>query len=137
MHTSTLTDNATTVAQLYEAFGRGDIAFILNHIDDTCQWVGAGEGFLPQGGIYSGKEAANFFSRLGAAVEFASFNPIAIHNINDDEVVAFGNMSGAARNTGKISSSDWVMHWKFNEDGKVVYFHDFHDTAAEYVAMLP
>jgi len=26
------------------------------------------------------------------------------------------------------------MHWRFDEDGRVVYFHDFFDTAAAYVA---
>jgi len=137
MNTEILTDNATTVANLYAAFGRGDIPFIVKHIDDNCKWIGAGEGFLPQGGNYKGKEALNFFMKLNEAVEFKSFNPLAIHHIGDAEVVAFGNMSGAAKNTGKVSSSDWVMHWKFNEEGRVIYFHDFHDTAAEYMAMLP
>ncbi len=137
MNPATLTDNATTVAQLYQAFGRGDISFIVKHIDDKCHWIGAGESFLPQGGVYKGKDAVNFFARLGEAVEFNSFNPLAIHNIGDNEVVAFGNMTGAARNTGKVSASDWVMHWKFNNDGKVIYFQDFHDTAAEYATMQP
>ena len=137
MNTTTMIDNATTVASLYEAFGRGDIPFILSHIDDTCKWIGAGEGFLPQGGTYKGKEVINFFIKLNEAVDFKSFNPLSIHNIGDDEVVAFGNMSGAARNTGKISSSDWVMHWKFNDEGKVIYYQDFHNTAAEYAATQP
>lgn len=137
MNTNTITDNATTVASLYDAFGHGDIPFIVKHIDDTCKWTGAGEGFLPQGGHYTGKEAVNFFIRLNESVEFKSFNPIAIHNIGDNEVVSFGNMSGIARATGKISSSDWVMHWKFNDDGKVIYFQDFHNTAAEYAASQP
>jgi ketosteroid isomerase-like protein len=137
MNTTTTIDNATVVASLYEAFGRADIPFILSHIDDACKWIGAGENFLPQGGTYNGKEVVNFFMKLNDAVEFKSFNTVSIHNIGENEVVAFGNMSGAARNTGKISSSDWVMHWKFNDDGKVVYYQDFHNTAAEYAAMQP
>ena len=134
MSTTTSVNNAATVASLYEAFGRGDIAMILDHIDDSCQWVGAGNGTLPQGGTYKGKEAIAFFQRLGATVEFTAFNPTAIHNIGDNEVVAFGNMSGTSKATGKSSSSDWTMHWKFNDDGKVIYFQDFHDTASEYLA---
>lgn len=134
MSTMTKIDNAATVATLYEAFGRGDIPFILDHVADNCKWIGAGAGSLPPGGTYTGKEAVNFFKRLGESVEFNSFNPLAIHNINDNEVVAFGNMTGTSRTTGKKSSSDWVMHWKFNKEGKAVYFQDFFDTAAAYIA---
>jgi hypothetical protein len=134
MSTITLTDNATTVANLYAAFGKGDIPFIISHIADNCKWIGGGEGALPQGGTYTGKEAVNFFMRLNESVEFTSFNPLAVHNINDREVIAFGNMTGRSKITGKSSSSDWAMHWKFNEEGKAVYFQDFFNTAAAYIA---
>ena len=134
MSTSTLTNNAATVASLYEAFGRGDIPFIIDHLADDCKWIGAGEGSLPQGGTYIGKDAVNFFMKLDESEEFNAFNPIAIHNINDNEVVAFGNMTATSKKTGKQISSDWVMHWKFNDEGKAVYFQDFFDTAAAYRA---
>jgi len=130
----TATNNAAKVAEMYEAFGRGDIQTILDNLDDSCEWIGAGGEYTPQGGTYKGKEAANFFKRLGEGVEFTAFNPIAIHNIGDNEVVAFGFMSGNSRKTGKPSSSDWAMHFKFNDEGKVVYFQDFFNTAAAYVA---
>ncbi len=131
------TNYAATVAALYEAFGRGDIPFIIDHIADNCVWIGTGEGAIPSGGTYKGKDAVNFFIRLGESVDMTSFNIISISNINDAEVVSFGNMAGNSKATGKVSSSDWAMHWKFNADGKVVYFHDFHDTAAGYIANQP
>lgn len=128
------TNNATSVANMYEAFGRGDIPFILSNIADDCEWIGAGEGFLPQGGTYKGQDAVNFFMKLGGATEFTSFNPTSINAINENEVVAFGNMAGTSKATGKSSSSDWAMHWKFNAEGKVTYYQDFYNTAAAYVA---
>jgi ketosteroid isomerase-like protein len=134
MNTASITDNATTVGKLYEAFGRGDISYILKHVADNCKWIGAGEGSLPQGGIYIGKDAINFFNRLLEAEEFNSFNPQSINNINEKEVVAFGTMTATSKRTGKPASSDWVMHWRFDNEGKVVYFHDFFDTAAAYRA---
>ena len=134
MSTLTSVDNATAVAKMYDAFGRGDIPYIIGQVADNCQWIGAGEGSLPEGGTYTGKDAANFFKKLNESVEFTEFNPVAIHNISENEVVAFGNMAGISRTTGKNSSSDWAMHFKFNNDGKVVYFHDFFDTAAAYKA---
>jgi uncharacterized protein len=129
MSTATLTNNAATVSRMYEAFGRGDIPYILSQVADNCKWIGTGEGLLPAGGTYTGKEAVNFFKRLNESMEFTSFNPLG-----DNEVVAFGNMSGKSRTTGKPSSSDWIMHWKFNDEGKAIYFQDFYNTAAAYVA---
>lgn len=127
-------NNVASVASMYEAFGKGDIPFILSNLAGNCEWIGAGEGLLPQGGTYKGQDALNFFIKLGEAAEFTSFNPTAITAINDNEVVAFGNMSSVSKLTGKSSSSDWIMHWKFDSNGKVVYYQDFYNTAAAYVA---
>jgi ketosteroid isomerase-like protein len=137
MSTQTSINNAAIVGSLYEAFGRGDIPFILNHIAGDCRWIGAGGEYIPSGGTYIGKEVMNFFTRLGESVEFSAFNPVSINNINDHEVIAFGNMAGTSKATGKPSSSDWVMHWKFNDEGKVIYYQDFYNTAAAYVANQP
>jgi len=137
MSTTTSVNNAATVASLYEAFGRGDIPFILDHIADDCKWIGAGGDLIPSGGTYTGKGVGNFFKALADNVEFSAFNLDAVHNIGDNEVIAFGNMSGNSKITGKPSSSDWAMHWKFNDEGKVVYYQDFYDTAAGYVSNQP
>jgi ketosteroid isomerase-like protein len=134
MSTLSAVDNATTVTRLYEAFGRGDIPFIIDHLADNCQWIGTGKGYMPAGGTYVGKNVLNFFKTLGETVEFTSFNPISINNINDHEVIALGNMSGISKATGKSSSTDWAMHWKFNDEGKAVYFHEYYDTVAGYMA---
>ncbi|HMD00418.1 MAG TPA: nuclear transport factor 2 family protein [Ferruginibacter sp.] len=137
MSTLTATDNAATVAKLYEAFGRGDVQTIIDNVDDSCEWIGGGGAYLRQGGTYQGKDAANFFKRLSESTEFTAFNPTAIYNVGDNEVASFGNMSGTSRVTGKSSSSDWAMHFKFNDEGKCIYFQDFHNTAAAYVANQP
>jgi ketosteroid isomerase-like protein len=134
MSNAVLINHTTTVANMYQAFGRGDIPYILSHVANDCKWTGAGEGSLPQGGTYTGKDAVNFFIRLGEGAEFNAFNPVSINNINDDEVVAFGNMTATSKITGKKVTSDWAMHWKFNDEGKVVYFQDFFDTAAAWKA---
>lgn len=134
MSTLIVTDNAKTVAKLYDAFGRGDIPYILDHLSDDCTWIGAGKDLLPPGGTYKGKEAMNFFIKLGEMEEFTAFRPEAIYNTGDNEVVAFGFMSARSKKTGKEISSEWAMRWKFNDDGQVTYFQDFFNTAAVYVA---
>ena len=137
MSTQTFTENAATIASVYDAFVIADIPFIIEKIDDTCSWAAAGEGFLPHGGTYTGKEAANFFKALDEGLQFTAFNPLAIHNIGNNEVVAFGNMATLSKITGKPYSSDWTMHWKFNDLGKIIYYQDFHNTAAAYAANQP
>lgn len=137
MSTLTLTDNATTIASVYDAFVKADIPFILDKIDDTCSWTAAGEGFLPQGGRYTGKEAVNFFKALDEGLQFTAFNPVVIRNISNNEVAAFGNLATISKITGKPYSTDWAMHWKFNDQGKIIYYQDFHNTAAAYAANQP
>src|SRR4030095_9126296 len=134
MSTMTAIDNAASVAKMYEAFGHGDINYIITQLDSNCKWIGAGGEYLPTGGTYVGKDVMNFFLKLNDTVDFSSFIPIAILNIVVDEAIAFGNMSGKSKLTGKPSSFDWAMHWKFNNEGKVVYYQDFYNTAAAYVA---
>jgi ketosteroid isomerase-like protein len=134
MSTATLTNNATKVASIYEAFGRRDIPYIINQVADDCKWIGAGEGYLPAGGKYIGREAQQFFKRLDDCFDFTAFNPVSISNITDTEVVAFGNLAVNSKKTGKSSTTDWAMHWKFNGEGKVIYYQDFFDTASAYVA---
>ena len=134
MSTATTTNNATTVAAIYEAFGRGDISYIVSQVADDCKWTGAGEGYLPAGGTYKGKQAQEFFQRLDESLSFTAFNPVSISTLNDNEVVAFGNLAVNSKKTGKPASTDWVMHWKFNDEGKVVSYQDYFDTAAAYVA---
>ena len=134
MSTETLTNNVTTVTAIYEAFGRGDLPFILSNIADDCTWIAMGKGSSAQGGNYSGEQVADFFNRLLGEVEFIDFNPVAINNAGHNTVAAFGKMNCKARATGKPYVSDWAMRWLFNDDGQVIEYQNYHDTAALYIA---
>jgi hypothetical protein len=134
MSTEILTDNAATVASIYEAFGRGDISFILSHVAEDCKWIAMGKGYSAQGGDYTGKNASEFFTRLLGEVEFIDFNPFAINNTDNNTIAAFGNMNCKSRATGKPYITDWAMRWVFNDEGKLVEYYNYHDTAALYLA---
>ena len=137
MQTTIALNHAQTVAGMYAAFGKGDIAFILDHIADNCRWTGIGGDLLPQGGHYTGKEAANFFKAMGETLIFNAFAPETILAAGENEVVAYGTMTCTSKATGKIATSDWAMRWVFDSEGKLIAFHDYHDTAAAYLANLP
>ena len=134
MSTTIVINNAKTVSHIYDAFGRADIGFIMEQVAPDCQWTAAGGDLLPQGGTYTGNEVVNFFKTLDEGLIFNTFNPLSIQNLGENEVVAFGNMDCTSKRTGKKASSDWVMHWKFNNEGKVNFYQDYHDTAAAYLA---
>jgi ketosteroid isomerase-like protein len=134
MSTETLTDNVATVTAIYEAFGRGDIPFILSNISDDCHWEAMGKGSSAQGGTYTGKGAADFFNRLLGEVEFVEFNPVSINHAGNNKVVAFGNLKGKSKATGKSYITDWAMRWVFNDEGQVIEYQNYHDTAALYIA---
>ena len=53
------------VQSLYDAFSRGDIRFILDHIAPNCRWTAPGTG-IPNAGVYTGPAGvAEFFQRCG------------------------------------------------------------------------
>jgi uncharacterized protein len=60
-------DNATLVRTVYDAFGRGDIQYILDRITDDVEWVNEGPEEIPYAGVYSGRgEVPRFFQALGS-----------------------------------------------------------------------
>jgi hypothetical protein len=49
-------------------------------------------------------------------------------------VVALGTLTGRAKTTGKTMKNEWAHVFKFRQ-GKVVYFQEYIDTAADVLAM--
>ncbi len=137
MNTAITINNVETTTLIYEAFGRQDIGFIMEQIAPDCHWVSAGAPYLPEGGIYRGADVVSFFMKLGQNLEFTSFTPVSIQRIDDNQVIALGNMSSISRATGKTAASDWAMHWIFNDEGKVTRYQSYFDTASAHEANQP
>ena len=53
--------NIKTVRDTYEAFGRGDIPFILSCCADDVDWQGSDAPEIPYSGKYRGKAGATQF----------------------------------------------------------------------------
>ena len=51
-----------------------------------------------------------------------------------DTVVAIGTASGRAKKTGKTVKNEWVHVLKYN-NGKLVFFQEYSDTAAEVLGL--
>jgi ketosteroid isomerase-like protein len=119
-------ENARVVESLFEAFGRGDVAYILDQLVDDVHWVAHLDPSVPWSGDYSGKgNVPRFFQALGGSVEVTG-HPVNQIVAQDDTVVALGDVSFSVRSTGKTGNSSWVYVWKLR-DGKITGYDQFND----------
>jgi len=124
--TSIENDNAMRVGKIFEAFGRGDVEYILEQLADDARFVSHLDPRVPWAGEYSGKqEVARYFQALGGSVEVAD-HPVDTLVAQGDTVIAAGDVSFLVRETGKAGSSKWVYVFKL-ADGQVQSYDQFND----------
>ncbi len=120
------TENTEQVTKIFEAFGRGDVAFILDQLADDARFVSHLDARVPWAGEYSGKhEVASYFQALGSSVEVGD-HPVNSLVAQGDTVVAAGDVSFLVRETGKSGSSKWVYIFKLT-NGQVQSYDQFND----------
>jgi ketosteroid isomerase-like protein len=122
------------IADLYAAFARGDVPFILERLTADVRFDNSDSPEMPYRGSYKGKDGvAKFFGDIGGAVEVKSFEP-KTYLSSGGEVMTTGVWSCVARATGKPFTSQWAMRFMVR-DGKVSYAHVYEDTAVTVAAM--
>ncbi len=127
MTTTIETENAEQVGKIFEAFGRGDVSFILDQLADDARFVSHLDPRVPWAGEFSGKEeVAQFFQAMGSSVEVAD-HPVHSLVVQGDTVVAAGDVSFRVRENGETGSSKWVYIFKL-ADGQVQSYDQFNDT---------
>ena len=120
-------DNTERVTKIFDAFGRGDIGFILDQLADDVTFVSHLDPVVPWSGEYTGKaDVTRYFQALGSAVDVAD-HPVTSLIAQGDTVVATGGVSFCVRDTGKVGESRWVYIWKL-ANGRVRSYEQFNDT---------
>ena len=121
--------NIKTITQVYEAFGRGDVAAILDAITDDVDWAAeAASSAAPWYGVRHGRDAvAAFFSDFGSTMEVEEFTPVSFA-ANDTDVLTVVRFRSRSRSTGKIAEMNLHHYFKFR-DGKIAYYRGTEDTA--------
>ncbi|MCW3117073.1 MAG: hypothetical protein JWM28_1155 [Chitinophagaceae bacterium] len=116
------------VQNMYKAFNKGDIPFILKTLDKDCIWESMGGNEIPYSGIYHGPDDVKmFFEKLGSSVD--SQEMLAEHFFEAENlVVATGSWKAVVRQNKKPFSTIWSMQFEFNDNGKIVHFRDCFDT---------
>jgi ketosteroid isomerase-like protein len=130
--TRTQTDFATIVQEIYAAFQRGDIAFVLSALDPEVQWEAWDDNYAQRAGVpwlvgRTGPQgAAEFFSIIGRM----KFHDFRVLNVlaGGNEVAGVVEMDAEMPDGGRLR--DQEMHlFTFNAAGKVVRFRHYLDTA--------
>lgn len=122
-------ENKRTVQSIFEAFGRGDIPGVLEHVSEDVTWSAPGPEVVTYFGERRGHAgAAEFFQQLGGSVDFEHFEPSAFV-AEGDKVVVLGRERGRVKRTGKTFDNDWALVFTLG-GGKVTGFQCYENTAA-------
>jgi hypothetical protein len=129
--------NAATVADIYAAFGRGDVAAILARLAPDVAWEVWPDNFAQRGAVpylaaRSGPgEVAGFFAELAAmtVLDFAVLDVIG----EGRQVVAEVRASFALPNGGRFADEELHL-WTFDGAGRVSRFRHYCDTAKHLAA---
>ena len=121
--------NIKTIAEVYQAFGRGDVAAILDAVTDDVDWAAeAASSAAPWYGVRHGRDAvAAFFSDFGSTMEVEEFTPVSFA-ANDTDVLTMVRFRARSRSTGKTSEMNLHHYFKFR-DGKIAYYRGSEDSA--------
>jgi ketosteroid isomerase-like protein len=120
--------NTETLQAIYEAFGRGDVAAILDKLDDSIDW----ETTVPVSDVpwlqaRRGKaNIAGFFESM-APLKITRFEP---HTVRDggDRVFVLINLEATTHGRSDSFPNNGRL-WQFNASGKVVRYDHVTDTA--------
>ncbi len=124
-----MNDNVALVKKMYDAFGRGDVQTILDHLTADIDWQFDAPAVIPYSGRRRGPaEVAGFFAGI-AATEANQRLEMAEFMASGDEVITLGSYSATVKATGK-SFSVRLAHIFTIRNGMVSRFLNFLDTAA-------
>lgn len=122
---------ATIVQQVYEAFGRGDISALLEHVAAEVDWEFVGSPDLDYAGRRRNhQEVADFFAGIQRVDDIHVFEPREFIEAGD-HVTVLGWESTTARDTGIKFEGEWI-HLFTVTNGKVTRWRGFYNTAARY-----
>ena len=117
-----MTDKVKLIEDCFDAFARGDVAYILARVSNDVEWRGDTTAEIPYAGIFEGPQGVGqFFAKMADAV------------VADDGVLATGAWSAAVKSTGRSFATEWAMVFGFRGD-KISSFRVYEDTATAAAA---
>jgi ketosteroid isomerase-like protein len=133
-----MADHLTTVTSIYEAFGRGDIPFILDQMADDVQWDQWAAWSPHQEGVSwlaprQGKAGVREFFEIIGTWTFTAFEIRGVlaggNQVGAELVISVEMPASGAR----LQDEEFHL-WTFNDAGKVTRFRHYVDTAKHIAA---
>ena len=121
--------NVRTIQELFAAFGRGDVAAVMDSLAEDVEWWTAGPAAIPFAGSRRGPEqVGEFFAALAGSMEHEAFEPREFV-AQGDTVIVVGHERVRVRATGRVVENPWVMVFTLRY-GRVARYRAFEDTHA-------
>lgn len=121
-------ENLSTVKQIYDAVGRGDVVAIQDRVNDDVDWSAeAASTAAPWYGKRTGKTGvADFFTDLANSIEISEFTPHSFA-AGENDVHLLVDWTFRSIDTGRETSMTMHHYWRLR-DGKVDQFRGSEDT---------
>jgi ketosteroid isomerase-like protein len=118
------------VVAMYEAFGTGNISFILETVSEDFTWKDPSDpSLVPFGGVHKGRAGmGDFFQKLGESTDTTLWQ-VDNYLSEGEMVVAEGKHSFQSKTTGKNALLEWSMIWRF-KNGVPVSGRAYYNTSA-------
>lgn len=128
-------ENTKTIQRVYEAFGRGDVATIVDAVTDDVDWASdTSSTVAPWYGVHHGKDGvAEFFTQFGQTMEVQEFTPLTFA-ANESAVLTVVRFRSTSRATGKKSEMN-LHHYFVFTGGKISYYRGSEDSAITEAAL--
>ncbi|MFN0213226.1 MAG: nuclear transport factor 2 family protein [Saprospiraceae bacterium] len=113
-----MSNNLSTIEQMFACFAQGDMPGILAKLDENVSFFnGANPGIVPFAGQYNGKNGAmQYFMALGSNVQTTHIQPSNFRE-EGNKVIHEVQQDGIVNATGKPFTSKMVFNWEFNDAG--------------------
>lgn len=131
-------NNLETVRDFYEAFGRNDLPAMLEHLSENVQWEPWVDNYAQKAGVpwlqeRQGKEGALEFFNILETFSFTDFRVVAIMG-EGNKVAAECVLNAQIPPSATPVIEEEVHVFTFDEDGKIIRFRHYCDTAKQIAA---
>ena len=129
--------NAATVADIYAAFGRGDVPAILDQIAEDCRWERWSDNSAQQAGLpylqpQHGPAGVEAFFAAVAELQVPDFHVLGL--IAGEHEVAAKILIEASTPSGGRFRDEELHLWTLDERGKIAGLRHYVDTAKHIAA---
>jgi ketosteroid isomerase-like protein len=136
-----MNNNLGTVNNIYEAFGKGDVPAIIDHLADNVQWEQWADNSSQKAGVpwmqaRTGKDGALEFFRITGELDIKDFRVLSVMG-NENQVAVEFVIEADVPATGGHYRDEEIHLWTFNEQGKIIRLRHYTDTAKHIAVANP